>query len=76
MKSLSTASHFNLSLAMVSQVVSLVRSLLSLLDLSRCKWVLMSPSHRFASFPCFQDPLCLVDIAGFQLETTLVQRSK
>ena len=37
MKSLSLASHFELSSAMVSQVMSLVRSLLSLLGLSGCE---------------------------------------
>ena len=35
-KSLPIASHFKLSSAVVSQVMSLVRSLLSLLDLSGC----------------------------------------
>ena len=37
MKSLSLASHFDLSFAVVSKVVSLVRSLLSLLDLFGCR---------------------------------------
>ena len=37
MKSLSIASHFAVSSAVVSQVMSLVRSLLSLLVLSGCK---------------------------------------
>ena len=37
MKSLSIASQFDLSSAVVSQVMSLVRSLLYLLDLSGCK---------------------------------------
>ena len=36
-KSLSTASHFELASAVVRQVVSLVKSLLSLLDLVGCK---------------------------------------
>ena len=38
MKSLSVAAHFELSSAVVGHVMSLVRSLLSLLVLSGCKW--------------------------------------
>ena len=53
LKSLSMASHFELSSAVVSQVVSLVRSLLSLLDLSGCKYMLRSSTHLgwSSSFP-------------------------
>ena len=40
MRSLSIASHFKLSSAAVSQVTSLMRPLLSLLDLSGCKHML------------------------------------
>ena len=43
-KSLSMASHSELSSVVVSQVMSLVRSLLPLLDLSGCKLVLKSSS--------------------------------
>ena len=58
MKLLSTASHFELSSAVVGQVMSLVRSLLSLLVLSGCKWMLKSSSHLLAALPCFQYPFC------------------
>ena len=54
MKSLSIASHFELSSAVVNQVMSLVRSLLSRLVLSGCKWMLRSypPSlGRSSLFP-------------------------
>ena len=75
MKSLSVASHFELSSAVVSQVMSLVRSLLVLLVLSGCKEVLRSSSHLLAGLSCLRYHFCLVDIAGFQMETSLVQRS-
>ena len=59
MKSLSTASHFKLSCAVVSQVMSLVRSLLSLLDLSGFNWMLRSgdPSCQRQATACLS--LCL-----------------
>ena len=57
----------------LSQVVSLGRSLLSLLVLVGCRYALMSSSHLLAGLPCFRYPFCLVDIAGFQLEISCVQ---
>ena len=58
-KSLSIASHFELSSAVVSKVMSLVRSLSSLLDLSGCT---QSSSHLLAGLPCFRCPFCLVGV--------------
>ena len=50
-KSLSVESHFEPSGAVVSQVVSLVRTLLSLLILAGGEYALMSSSHLLARFP-------------------------
>ena len=58
----------------VSQVMWFVKSLFCLLVLVGCKNVLMSSSHLFAGLPCFRYPFCLVEIAGFHLETRFVQR--
>ena len=52
MESLSVASNFELSSAVVGQVMSLVRSSLSLLALSGCKYMLRSSSHLLAGLPC------------------------
>ena len=61
--------------SVVSQVVSFARSLLSLLVLVGCRCALMSSSHLLACLPCFRYPFCLVDIAEFHLEISLVQPS-
>ena len=45
MKSPSVASHVELSSAVVSQVMSFVRSLLSLLPVAGCRYALMSSSR-------------------------------
>ena len=37
--------------------------------------MLRSSSHLLASLACSGCPFCLVDVAGFQLETSLAQRS-
>ena len=55
-KLLSMEPHFEPSCAVVSQVVSFVRSLFSLLC---CRCVLMSSSHLLADLPCFRYPFCL-----------------
>ena len=52
MKSLSTASHFELFSAVASQIISIVRSLSSLLLLSDCEWVLRSSPHLLVGLPC------------------------
>ena len=52
MKSLSTASHFELFSAVASQIISTVRSLSSLLLLSDCEWVLRSSPHLLVGLPC------------------------
>ena len=74
-ESLSMKSLFEPPCAIVSQVVSIVRSFLSLLILVDCKYALMTSSHFLAGLPCFLYLFCLVDIAGFQLEMSIVQRS-
>ena len=66
-KSLSIEFHFEPSCAVVSQVASFVRSLLSLNTLVGCIYDLMSSSHLLAGLPCFPYPFCLVHIAAFQL---------
>ena len=66
MKLLSIGSHFELSSAVVSQLMSLVRSLLFLLVLSGCKQMSSSSRHLLAGLPCLRCHFCLVDIAGFQ----------
>ena len=65
-------SHVKPSCAAVSQLVSLVRSLLSRWTLVGCNYELMSPSHLLASCPCFWYTFCLVDIAIFQLDRSSV----
>ena len=73
-KSLSIEFHFEPSCAVVSQVASFVRSLLSLNTLVGCIYDLMSSSHLLAGLPCFPYPFCLVHIAAFQLNMSFVQR--
>ena len=73
--SLSMESHFKPSCATVSQVVSFVRSLLSLSTSLGCRWVLTSPSLLFAGHPRLWYPVCLTDIAGLHFEMRHVQRS-
>ena len=73
-KPLPMESHFEPSCAMASQVVPLVRSLLSRLILFGCCYALILSSHVLAGIPCFGCPFCLLDIAGFQLEISFVQR--
>ena len=72
MKSLSIGTHFEPFCAVVSRVMS---HLSSLWDLSGCRYASRSSSHLLAGIPCFRYPSCLVDVAGLQLETSLVQRS-
>ena len=64
MMSLSTASNFELSSAEVSTVVSLVRSLSSLLVLSGCKKMLRSSSHLLAGLNSFRYPFAWLILLG------------
>ena len=67
-------SHVKPSTAVVSLVVSFVSSLLSLLALVGSRYALKSSSHLLISLPCSRYPVCVVDVAGFQLEMSFVQR--
>ena len=74
-KSLSTEPHFKPACPVVSQVVSLVRSLSSLWVVVGRRYALRSSSHLLAGFPCYRYPLRSGDIAGFQLEISLPLKS-
>ena len=74
-KSISLESYFEPSCAVVSQVVSLVSSLMSLLILVGCTCELMSSAHLLGSLPCFGYRFGLVNIAGFQLEISFAQHT-
>ena len=58
--------------AVVSQVESLVRSLLSLLVVVGCWYALRSSSHLLAGLPCFRYRFCLADVAGFSFSGSLL----
>ena len=71
----SKESHFKPSRAAVNQVVWFVRSLWPQWTLVGCRYALMSSSHIAAGLLCFRFPLCLVDIYGFHLKMSFVQRT-